>query len=269
MKIRALIETVAVFSGTMFLIALVACSSPGAWVRQLTGRPLLEYGTMIVAPLLVLLVTRRPLASYGLSLKNISYQFDIVATTFVPVAIASATTALVNYRHWSGASILAGVHLVALFIVGALLRQKPTLYEDGRLAALLWMVPSTAQTLIAFTQVATAFFFYVGCVGFGEELLFRGYLQSRLNAAWGKPFRFYGVGWGWGLIISSALFGLMHALNFGSLAGGEWAPAWWWGVWTLVSGVVFGAVREKTGSILAPAMLHGLPQAIACALLGC
>jgi membrane protease YdiL (CAAX protease family) len=37
----------------------------------------------------------------------------------------------------------------------------------------------------------------------------------------------------------------------------------WWGVWTVFGGLIFGYVREKAGSILPPALLHGLPQAIA------
>jgi membrane protease YdiL (CAAX protease family) len=36
-----------------------------------------------------------------------------------------------------------------------------------------------------------------------------------------------------------------------------------WGFWTIFGGLVFGFVREKSGGILAPALLHGLPQAIA------
>jgi membrane protease YdiL (CAAX protease family) len=36
-----------------------------------------------------------------------------------------------------------------------------------------------------------------------------------------------------------------------------------WGFWTFFGGLVKGFVREKSGSILAPALLHGLPEAIA------
>jgi membrane protease YdiL (CAAX protease family) len=112
------------------------------------------------------------------------------------------------------------------------------------------------------------FVFYIFFFRLGEELLFRGYIQSRLNAAWGKPFQFFGVRWGWGVVIASVLFGLMHVLNVGSLVSGAWQPEWWWGFWTFFGGLVLGFVREKTGSIVAPTILHGLPQAIAYAILG-
>ena len=117
-------------------------------------------------------------------------------------------------------------------------------------------------------NAVSAIVFYLFFVGFGEELKFRGYIQSRLNAAFGKPFRFIIVNYGWGSVIASALFGLMHVLNIGSLVGGRLELAWWWGFWTFFGGLVFGYVREKSGSIIAPAILHGLPQAIAYAFLG-
>ena len=38
--------------------------------------------------------------------------------------------------------------------------------------------------------------------------------------------------------------------------------------WTFFGGLASSFVREKSGSIAAPALLHGLPQAIASALPG-
>jgi membrane protease YdiL (CAAX protease family) len=108
----------------------------------------------------------------------------------------------------------------------------------------------------------TSFLFYLLFLGPGEEFLFRGYIQSRLNAAFGRPFSFWGVPWGWGLVIASLLFGFMHILN-------PFNPFHiWWGVWTVFGGLSAGYIREKTGSILPPAILHGLPQAIASLMIG-
>jgi membrane protease YdiL (CAAX protease family) len=114
----------------------------------------------------------------------------------------------------------------------------------------------------------SALVFYVLFLGLGEERLFRGYIQSRLNAVFGRPFSFYGVEWGWGAIVASALFGLMHVLNLGSYVNEQWYLTPWWGLWTFFGGLVLAFVREKTGSIVAPTLLHGLPQGIASAFLG-
>ena len=98
--------------------------------------------------------------------------------------------------------------------------------------------------------------------GFGEEFFFRGYIQSRINEEFGRPFSFMGVNFGIGLILSSMLFGLAHALNPFSPFTGYYELAWWWGVSSCVTGFVFGLVREKTGSIIPSSIAHGLPDAI-------
>jgi hypothetical protein len=62
-------------------------------------------------------------------------------------------------------------------------------------------------------KAVTSFLFYLPFVGFGEEILYRGFIQSRLNQAIGTPWHFLGVEWGWGIIIASLLFGLSHVMN--------------------------------------------------------
>jgi len=62
------------------------------------------------------------------------------------------------------------------------------------------------------------FMFYFA--GFGEEILFRGYFQSRLNEDFGRPWRTKGVSFGPGLLITSPLFAVPHVLNpFNPLVG--------------------------------------------------
>ncbi|BCX03372.1 MAG: hypothetical protein KatS3mg053_1310 [Candidatus Roseilinea sp.] len=268
-KAKAVIEVVIVFGLTLLLIALVSLSPVGRWERQVTNRFFVEYGVMIIIPLLLLVATHRNLEAYGLSVRNASYHLDIAATAFVPVAIASVVFALVDYREWRGSLILAALQIAVLFATGWLLQRKPTASANGvSLGAISPIACSELATGARAGNALSAFVFYVFFLGLGEELLFRGYIQSRLNIAFGKPFRFFGVNYGWGIAITAALFGLMHVLNLGSLVGGRWQPAWWWGFWTFFSGLVLGFVREKSGSIIAPTILHGLPQAIAYAVLG-
>lgn len=269
MKTIAVFEVISVFGLTMLLIALVGLSPIGSWERQVTNRYFIEYTVMLAVPLLLLVVTRRNLTSHGLSLCNLSYHLDVTTTAFVPMAIASATLAFVNYRHWDGALILAGVKLAVLFSLGWLLKRKPTQNESGFIVGAAILIPFlNLASNATLNNAVSAFIFYIFFLGFGEEFLYRGYIQSRLNAVFGRPFRFYGVNWGWGIIIASALFGLMHVFNIGSLVSGDWKLEWWWGFWTFFGGLTLGFVREKTGSIAAPAILHGLPQAIAYAILG-
>lgn len=69
-------------------------------------------------------------------------------------------------------------------------------------------------------------------------------------------------------MITSLLFGVMHVINLASVIAGNWQPEFWWGFWTFFGGWAFSFVREKTGSIAAPTILHGLPQALVSVLPG-
>jgi len=73
--------------------------------------------------------------------------------------------------------------------------------DDGRLAGThdLWW-------LVAFILIQ------LGLIALPEEHFFRGYLQSRLDVMWGKPWRLMGVQVGWGLIAASAAFALLHPI---------------------------------------------------------
>lgn len=268
-KAKAIGEVIIVLSLILLLIALTALSPAGRWERQVLRRPFIEYGVMIAASLLGLAASRRKPAACGLSWRHLAYQLDIAATVLVPAAIGSAACALVDYKEWSGALVLAAVQIAVLVTSAWLLRRKPTQNQNNYLAGLALPVASLNLALQnSVGDAVSAFIFYVFFLGLGEELLFRGYIQSRLNVALGRPFQFWGIRWGWGIVITSALFGGMHVLNLGGLASGQWELTWWWGFWTFWSGLVFGLVREKSGGIIASVILHGLPQAIASAVTG-
>ncbi len=74
------------------------------------------------------------------------------------------------------------------------------------------ILPPLAAMLAPLTvgQRVEGFVFYLLFLGPGEEILYRGYMQSRLNGVFGRPFRLLGANWGWGLVITTALFGLMR-----------------------------------------------------------
>lgn len=268
-RLLAVAEAAAVFALAMLGVAAVALSPIGTWERRVTNRFFLEYAVMIAVPLVILLACRRNLASYGLSFRNPRYHLDVALTAFVPVAVSCIAYLYVDTTAWKGVLILVIVQVALLFVVGLVLKRKPTLGGGTALAALPPV--GFAAGLVAKATLGnalSALLFYVFFLGLGEELLFRGYILSRLDIAFGKPFRFFGVPWGWGAVMSSALFGLMHALNLGQLGTQTWCLTPWRGLWTFFAGLVFAFVREKSGSIAASALLHGLPQGIASAFLG-
>jgi membrane protease YdiL (CAAX protease family) len=93
--------------------------------------------------------------------------------------------------------------------------------------------------------------------GFGEEIRYRGYYQSRVNQEFGRPYQLMGIHFGPGLIVSSILFGLSHAFNTFNPLIGQYDLAWPWALFTLAGGFFFGLLREKTDDVIACTIAHG------------
>ncbi len=269
-KILAVIEVVAV---TFVLVPLLTLGlyrlfpQFEAWQTQELGFPfpVFVYVVMVGMALAAILVRRKKLADYGITFKNLNYQLDIAATCFIPVVFANMPFGMgVDHKSWGGALILAVIQIALLFILAWLLKKKPSAGSLSLVGAgMLWIpsLSSAAGTIAG--QALVLFMTYAVFVGFGEEILYRGYMHSRLNEAFGKPFTFWGTSFGWGAIIAAFLFGLTHIGILRWILGLSTEVTLAWGLWTSFGGLVFGFVREKSGSILAPALLHGLPQAIA------
>jgi hypothetical protein len=135
----------------------------------------------------------------------------------------------------------------------------------GGLALLFVAVPMTAMALfgglvptstgLGHTISTVIFQFFLS--GIGEEIVYRGYIQSRLNAAFGRPFEVGGIRFGAGLFITALLFGLAHALSGFNPFVRSFHIDLFYGVVTGIWGLVYGLLREKTGSILGAGILHG------------
>ena len=83
-------------------------------------------------------------------------------------------------------------------------------------------------------------------VGLPEEYFFRGYLQTRLEQVWPSNRRLLGADVGLSLPVGAALFALGHLItDFNGLRLAVFFP-----------GLVFGWMRQLTGSILAGVLFH-------------
>ncbi|MBU7025639.1 MAG: CPBP family intramembrane metalloprotease [Theionarchaea archaeon] len=235
---------------------------------------------LVLAPIGILLVTRRRFESYGFTLANwrrnldIGLTYALVAGVIVNgVGFMSLWIFGMSYTGMTGALILACCEIVVLFLILSILRRRERRYDPENppnpvpnflVLIVLLLLPVLVGvyvhrlTLIVVSTVVWQFFFS----GFGEEIMYRGYYQSRINEEFGRPFSFLGVNFGYGVIISSLLFALAHVLNPFSPLEGNYELAWWWGLFTFFGGLTFGLVREKTGSIIPCGIAHGLPDAV-------
>lgn len=234
---------------------------------------------LIGIPILILLVTKRKFEVYGVTLKKWREALDIgLVYALVSGAIISGVGFMylwmssISYTGMRGAVILAGCEIVVLFLILKILcrREKndpgvpPNPVPNVVVLLILLLLPifvgiyANRLTHVVVSTVVWQFIFS----GFGEEIMYRGYYQSRINEEFGRPFSFMGVNFGIGVIISSLLFAFAHVLNPFSPFEGNYELAWWWGLFTFFGGLTLGLVREKTGSIIPCGIAHGLPDAV-------
>lgn len=79
-----------------------------------------------------------------------------------------------------------------------------------------------------------------------EELFYRGYLQTRLRDAWPRGRTFFGAKLGPAFWVTAVLFALGHLAIFQVWRLAVFFPA-----------LLFGWMRERSNSIVGPALLHG------------
>ncbi len=228
------------------------------------------------APLAVIWLSRRPWADYGVTLTGWQNNLDIGIKAYlvriIPYILGIGATMLLklDYRTLPGGVLVALTEIAGIAVMLWALRRQS---EEKALASarsnvitlvVLLLLPiliglvMRRLTLIVVSTVVWQFVFS----GFGEEIFLRGYVQSRLNQAFGRPWTVSGVQCGPGLVIASLLFGLLHAFNTYNPAAGEYTLAWGWALFTVFSGLFFGLIREKTGSLLGCGIAHGLPDAV-------
>ncbi len=95
--------------------------------------------------------------------------------------------------------------------------------------------------------------------GLDEEIFYRGVLLLMLNEAFGRPIRVLGAPMGWGAVVSSVAFGLAHGLGYSDGAFTFDAML------TLATGgpaLLLVWLREKTGSVLLPILMHNFANTI-------
>lgn len=231
-------------------------------------------------PVLAICLFHRNWAEYGFTLTGWQNNLDIGIKAYlvrmIPMGffLGAIIWLKMDYRNFPGGVVVALGEVIGIALMLRVLNRQQ---EAKAMASatnniittiLLFLFPIVLAlvmgklSLIIVSTVVWQFFFS----GFGEEIVWRGYVQSRLNQAFGLPMRAFGIQFGVGLIVTSILFGLLHAFNTYDPEIGFASLSWGWALFTIFSGLLFGILREKTGSLLAPGIAHGLPDAVGEAL---
>ena len=114
--------------------------------------------------------------------------------------------------------------------------------------ALAWVFPSDSAS----TETVA---FQLTMPGLEEELFYRGILLFALDRAFLGRVRFLGVDWGWGALLSCALFGLAHAFGYADGAF-HFDPIIM--ALTAIPSLIAVWLRLRAGSVLLPILLHNL-----------
>lgn len=101
--------------------------------------------------------------------------------------------------------------------------------------------------------------FHLILVALPEEFYFRGYFQSAMDRIWPRRWSILGVRLGWGWIITAAVFAVAHTI----------VSYKWWHFSIFFPALVFGYLRERTGTITAPILFHAASNIIMNWFLGC
>lgn len=95
--------------------------------------------------------------------------------------------------------------------------------------------------------------------GLEEEAYYRGTLLIALDQAFRGRVRVLGADWGWGALLSCALFGLAHGFGYD-----DGAFSFDWLTFAVTGGpaLILVWVRARTGSLLLPVLLHNFANSI-------
>ena len=92
--------------------------------------------------------------------------------------------------------------------------------------------------------------------GLGEEIMYRGLMLMVLNEAFGRPWKFAGIQFGWGFVIVTAMFGFIHGVEVQPGASLVVHLHWDDMIFPAAIGAVLAWLRERTGSVWPCVLFH-------------
>jgi uncharacterized protein len=263
-KVTVLLTTILLF--TIFLVWVWIFNTTTLYFlqKEVLYWNFFSHILMVALSVGAIALTKRGFASSGLTLKNWRSDLSIAiicvisAVAFIPSLVFPVIASNVALNSFFS---IAATLLALLFVARKKSANKMT-GSSNKGMVVLALLPLFSLTTIAgsnnYGLIASTVIFQFFFAGFGEEIMFRGYMQSRLNEGFGYPWKFAGVKFGPGLLITSMLFGVLHLLNPFNPLQGQYTFAIWSGISSTFAGFLFGFIKEKTGDVLAPSIAHGL-----------
>ena len=169
-------------------------------------------------------------------------------------------------QSWNWTGKLAEIILALLFVSTTLITKKEAgltfrvrhIKEVAGLITILLFATFAIQYFLGGTAASKGtetFLFQLLMPGIAEELVFRGILLGLLNKAYNKHVMIWQTPLGWGVLITSVLFGLVHSFNFGNHTV-DFNILYF--VSSCFMGLFFAFIKEKSQSLLPGVVCHNL-----------
>lgn len=260
--VLTVVETVTVFVATFALLKF----SQGTWLKR--WEPQLEvyrisgYCVVLIVTLIAITLSKVPFRQFGLSRTSMQQGFHFSVASFPFILAIGLSLNFLSWRKLFPALLVVLIELVVLFILIQRMQKLPNNANDLKkdlIAFLLILAGGCVfYVVIGRSIVDTGFIlmFHLFISSPVEELLFRGYIQTRINGAFNRKYHFHGIEFGMGLPVSAALFSLAHLINPFNPWLGKFELSIPWALWTFVLGLILGIVREKKEGLTAPILIH-------------
>jgi len=258
-KITVIIEILIVFLLTGFAFSWLRYSSLGTWPIPQSGNFPIPYFSVLLIPILITKVRGRSLIDLGLHQGEMRFDLRLIGFAIFPGLLVKMSLYLVDWSEWSGALLVSVVVVIATLILARSTRSLQLTDASQIFLGLVFLSfsASSAQGELQNWITLPYGLLYVVLVALAEEVLFRGYIQGRLDGVLGKPMILSGVHMGYGLILTSILFGIWHIMH-NIIAGISLTHSLAWGLWTFFLGIFLGVLRLKSGRLIAPTAIHWL-----------
>ena len=280
MKAKSIIEVLAVFILMKFFSiwldsVLVNAEVDSGWRTFFFGLQAL------VIPIAIIGFSGRSWSTYGLSLKDGKSQLNFGFTGALIMMLLGLGFGFLKSKGIStsgrtGSLVMSIIAIIMIAIFVLIFSKKGKIDRSERFLNIRMILQVVILLLMIGCPIVVAIIkannvsgiiawdlYFLIMVGFGEEIKFRGYFQSRINEGYGRPWKFFGVSFGPGLLIVSLLFGLSHIIQFGVFNPflGQYDINPWMGLQAFFGGFFFGLIREKSESIVSSGIAHGVPNA--------
>lgn len=224
----------------LFLLAFLTGSRPKRYLPILLFALLFVFDMgLVLMPKVVQLIP--PWGGWNWQGKVLQIAWPVLLVLFVP-AFAAARSGFkfpAERRSWRALPVACMVYLFigipAILLLGAR-------FSPGTPDLPMWVYEATMP-------------------GLGEEFVYRGIFLVLLNEAYGRPWKFAGAQLGWGFIIVSVMFGLLHGIDAKSLSEVHivWGPNMFL---PMAIGFVLAWLRERTGSVWPGVLFHNFVNTI-------